>query len=84
MQGPVFRARHALYSAFFATIGAMVGGRRHHLLLPAMAPLLFSYMLASASLDSPESTWPLSCSCRSSAPISMMRLPMGVPGGTLP
>ena len=74
---------YALYSAFFATIGAMVEQESdaQYLLLPVMAPLLFSYMLASMSLDSPESTLAIVSSfVPFSAPISMMvRLPMGVP-----
>ena len=74
---------YALYSAFFATIGAMVEQESdaQYLLLPVMAPLLFSYMLASMSLDSPESTLAIVSSfVPFSAPIYMMvRLPMGVP-----
>lgn len=74
---------YALYGAFFATIGAMVEQESdaQYLLLPVMLPLMFSYFLASLSIDAPESTLAVVSSfVPFSAPISMMvRLPMGVP-----
>ena len=50
-------------------------------MLPVMLPLLFSYVLASMSIDAPESTVAIVSSfVPFSSPVSMMvRLPMGVP-----
>ena len=50
-------------------------------MLPVMMPLLFSYILASMSIDAPESTLAVVSSfIPFSSPVSMMvRLPMGVP-----
>ena len=74
---------YAMYGAFFATIGAMVEQESdaQYLLLPVMLPLMFSYFLASLSIESPESTLAIVSSfVPFSSPISMMvRLPMGVP-----
>ncbi|MGB1383966.1 MAG: ABC transporter permease [Flavobacteriales bacterium] len=74
---------YAMYGAFFATIGAMVEQESdaQYLLLPVMTPLLFSYILASMSIEAPESTLAVVSSfVPFSSPISMMvRLPMGVP-----
>ena len=78
-----FLLGYVLYAAFFATIGAMVEQESdaQYLMLPVMMPLLFSYILASMSIDSPESTLAVVSSfVPFSAPVSMMvRLPMGVP-----
>ena len=74
---------YALYAAFFATIGAMVEQESdaQYLMLPVMMPLLFSYVLASMTIDAPESTLAIVSSfVPFSSPVSMMvRLPMGVP-----
>jgi ABC-2 type transport system permease protein len=74
---------YAMYGAFFATIGAMVEQESdaQYLLLPVMLPLMFSYFLASLSIEAPESTLAIVSSfVPFSSPISMMvRLPMGVP-----
>jgi ABC-2 type transport system permease protein len=74
---------YAMYAAFFATIGAMVEQESdaQYLMLPVMMPLLFSYILASMSIDAPESTLAVVSSfIPFSSPVSMMvRLPMGVP-----
>ena len=74
---------YAMYGAFFATIGAMVEQESdaQYLLLPVMLPLIFSYVLASMSIEAPESTLAIVSSfVPFSSPISMMvRLPMGVP-----
>ena len=49
---------YVMYAAFFATIGAMVEQESdaQYLMLPGMLPLLFSYVLASMSIEAPEST----------------------------
>ena len=74
---------YALYAAFFATIGAMVEQESdaQYLMLPVMMPLFFSYVLASMTIDAPESTLAIVSSfVPFSSPVSMMvRLPMGVP-----
>ena len=74
---------YAMYAAFFATIGAMVEQEAdaQYLMLPVMMPLLFSYVLASMTIDAPESTVAIVSSfVPFSSPVSMMvRLPMGVP-----
>ncbi|MDA0729142.1 MAG: ABC transporter permease [Bacteroidetes bacterium] len=74
---------YALYAAFFAMIGSMVEQESdaQYLLLPVMLPMLFSYILASMSIEAPESTLAVVSSfVPFSSPISMMvRLPMGVP-----
>ena len=74
---------YVMYAAFFATIGAMVEQESdaQYLMLPGMLPLLFSYVLASMSIEAPESTLAVVSSFLPfSSPISMMvRLPMGVP-----
>jgi ABC-2 type transport system permease protein len=74
---------YALYAAFFAMIGSMVEQEAdaQYLLLPVMLPLIFSYALASMTIEAPESTLAVASSfIPFSAPISMMvRLPMGVP-----
>jgi ABC-2 type transport system permease protein len=74
---------YALYASFFAMIGSMVEQESdaQYLLLPVMLPLLFSYILASMSIEAPESTLAVVSSfVPLSSPISMMvRLPMGVP-----
>ena len=74
---------YLMYAAFFATIGAMVEQESdaQYLMLPGMLPLLFSYVLASMSIEAPESTLAVASSFLPfSSPISMMvRLPMGVP-----
>ncbi len=74
---------YAMYAAFFATIGAMVEQESdaQYLMLPVMMPLLFSYILASMSIDAPESNLAVVSSfIPFSSPVSMMvRLPMGVP-----
>lgn len=74
---------YAMYAAFFATIGAMVEQEAdaQYLMLPVMMPLLFSYVLASMTIDAPESTLAIISSfVPFSSPVSMMvRLPMGVP-----
>ena len=68
-----------MYAAFFATIGAMVEQESdaQYLMLPGMLPLLFSYVLASMSIEAPESTLAVASSFLPfSSPISMMvRLP---------
>ena len=78
-----FLLGYVLYAAFFATIGAMVEQESdaQYLMLPVMLPLLFSYVLASMSIDAPESTVAIVSSfVPFSSPVSMMvRLPMGVP-----
>ena len=76
-------AGFALYSSLFAAIGAAVESEAdaQYLLLPAMLPLMFSYMVNLMILESPESMLAIVCSfIPFTSPITMMiRLSVGVP-----
>jgi ABC-2 type transport system permease protein len=76
-------AGFALYSSLFAAIGAAVESEAdaQYLLLPAMLPLMFSYMVNLMILESPESMLATVCSfIPFTSPITMMiRLSVGVP-----
>ena len=73
----------ALYSSLFAAIGAAVESEAdaQYLLIPAMLPLMFSYMVNLVILESPESMLATVCSfIPFTSPITMMiRLSVGVP-----
>jgi ABC-2 type transport system permease protein len=76
-------AGFALYASLFAAIGAAVESEAdaQYLLLPAMLPLMFSYMVNMMILESPESMLATVCSfIPFTSPITMMiRLSVGVP-----
>lgn len=88
-------AGFGLYAALFAAVGAAVEQESdaQYLLMPVMAPLTASYVLASMALQNPEGTLAVVGSMVPfTAPVMMlMRLPVGVPfwqfavaaGGTL-
>jgi ABC-2 type transport system permease protein len=72
-----------LYAALFAAVGASVEQESdaQYLLMPVMAPLTASYVLASMALQNPEGTLAVVGSMVPfTAPVMMlMRLPVGVP-----
>jgi ABC-2 type transport system permease protein len=78
-----YLAGFALYSSLFAAIGAAVESESdaQYLLIPAMLPLMFSYMVNLMILESPESMLATVCSfIPFTSPITMMiRLSVGVP-----
>jgi len=78
-----YLAGFALYSSMFAAIGAAVESESdaQYLLIPAMLPLMFSYMVNLMVLESPESMLATVCSfIPFTSPITMMiRLSVGVP-----
>lgn len=78
-----YLAGFALYSSMFAAIGAAVESESdaQYLLIPAMLPLMFSYMVNLMILESPESMLATVCSfIPFTSPITMMiRLSVGVP-----
>jgi ABC-2 type transport system permease protein len=76
-------AGFALYSSLFAAVGAAVEQESdaQYLLIPAMLPLMFSYMVNIFIMESPDSTLAIFCSFFPfTSPITMMvRLSVGVP-----
>jgi ABC-2 type transport system permease protein len=76
-------AGFGLYAALFAAVGAAVEQESdaQYLLMPVMAPLTASYVLASMALQNPEGTLAVVGSMVPfTAPVMMlMRLPVGVP-----
>ncbi|PCJ80968.1 MAG: hypothetical protein COA49_06600 [Bacteroidetes bacterium] len=76
-------AGFALYSSLFAAVGAAVEQESdaQYLLVPAMMPLIFSYLVNVFIMESPDSTLAIFCSFFPfTSPITMMvRLSVGVP-----
>ena len=78
-----YMAGFALYASLFAAIGAAVEQESdaQYLLLPAMIPLMFSYVVNVFIIESPDSTLATFCSFFPfTSPITMMvKLSVGVP-----
>ena len=78
-----YLAGFALYASLFAAIGAAVEQESdaQYLLLPAMIPLMFSYIVNVFIIESPDSTLATFCSFFPfTSPITMMvKLSVGVP-----
>ena len=78
-----YMAGFALYASLFAAIGAAVEQESdaQYLLLPAMIPLMFSYVVNIFIIESPDSTLATFCSFFPfTSPITMMvKLSVGVP-----
>jgi ABC-2 type transport system permease protein len=78
-----YLAGFALYASLFAAIGAAVEQESdaQYLLMPAMIPLMFSYIVNIFIIESPDSTLATFCSFFPfTSPITMMvKLSVGVP-----